>query len=121
MIKSLPLDRVCAFALALSGESDSTVFSPFCESAVFTLLSRVKPSASREKWEDGLVYAAACLAFYRYTLSRGCDNVAVYKAGDVNIQNKPDGARLSAKELLHDALLSVDGCLKHSAFCFKTV
>ncbi len=121
MINSLPLDRVTDMFSVLSGEADNATYSALCESAVFTLLSRVKPSAPREKWENGLIYAAACLAFYRYTLSRGCDNVSVYKAGDVNIQNRPDGARESAKELLRDALISVDGCLKHSAFCFKTI
>ncbi len=121
MIMSLPLNRVVEMFSILSGESNNTVFSALCESAISALLARVKPSADPQKWENGLIYAAACLAFYRYTLSRGCDNVAVYKAGDVNIQNRPDGARQSAKELLNDALSAVDGCLKHSAFCFKTI
>lgn len=121
MINSLPLDRVSEVFAALSGEGEDSAFSLLCETAVSSLLPRVKANADPAKWEQGLIYAAACIAFYRYTLSRGCDNVAVYKAGDVNIQNRPDGARQSAKELLCDALSAVDGCLKHSAFCFKSV
>ena len=120
MINSLPLDKVTQIFAALSDE-DAHPYTILCETAVESILCRVKPSAEAQKWENRLCYVAACLAFYRYTLSRGCDNVSVYKAGDVNVQTRPDGARQSAQALLSDALKSVDGCLRHSGFCFKIV
>lgn len=120
MINSLPADKIEQMFSFLSGE-DGQAHGLLCKAAAVSILGRVKNGASRERWEEGLCYAAACLALYRYTLARGSDNVAVYKAGDVTLQNKSDVARKSAEALLLDALAAVDGCLKHSGFCFKTV
>ncbi len=120
MINSLPADKIEQMFSLLSGE-DGKAYALLCRTAAMSILGRIKNGASRERWEEALCYAAACLAFYRYTLARGADNTSVYKAGDVTLQNGPDGARKSAEALLFDALAAADGCLKHSGFCFKTV
>ena len=119
MINSLPIDRVYEVFCTLSGESDATPFGVLCNSAVATLLGRVKPAASYDEWQDGLCYAAGCLAFYRYCLSAGSDNVESYKAGDMTINSDVSLKKELAKTLLRDALSSLSGCLR-DGFCFRS-
>ena len=119
MINSLPIDRVYEVFCTLSGESDATPFGVLCNSAVTTLLGRVKPSASHNEWEERLCYAAGCLAFYRYCLSVGSDNVESYKAGDMTINSDVSLKKEGAKALLGDAFAALSGCLR-DGFCFRS-
>ncbi len=120
MINSLPSDRIIEIFCSLSGEDDNTAFAPLCSAAADTLLLRVKPTASRSRFEQPLCYAAACLAFYRYTLVQSTDSVFDCKAGDISVKADPAAVRESARELLRDALSAIDGCLK-SCFSFRIV
>ena len=119
MINSLPTGRVNEVFCTLSGESDATPYSVLCSSAAGWLLCRVKPSATNEKWQDALCYAAGCLAYYRYCLSAGGDNVTSYKAGDMTINSDVSHAATAARALLDDALAALSGCIK-DGFCFRS-
>lgn len=120
MINSLPSDKVLRLFCSLSGEEDTALYASLCSAAVDTLLLKVKPSASRLRFEQPLCYAAACLAFYRYTLAQSSDIMTDCKAGDITVRVDPAAARESARELLSDALAALDGCLK-TRFSFRII
>jgi hypothetical protein len=105
MIKALPYDRVNEAFACLSGGNGGG--AEFCAAAAESILCRVSPTASPERFLQPLCYAAGALAYYRYCLSLGADNTRIYKAGDISITSDPAEATRAAKALLDDALYSV--------------
>lgn len=117
---TLPTERVSAMFSSISGESAEQYYD-LCAVAARSIINRIKRGADCAARESELIYAAACLANYRFVLSRCSDGVDTYKAGDMSIGNDIRSSLAAAKALLCDALRSVSDCLVSDSFCFKSI
>ncbi len=117
---TLSTDRIATVFSSLSGENAADYYD-FCFAAGQNLASRLRRGVNLSLRETELIYAAACMAFYRYRLLEHSDGVEGYKAGDINLSNNVAAGVSAAKELLQDAIKAISDCLRDEGFCFKTV
>ncbi len=117
---TLSTDRIAQVFSSLSGESADRYYD-FCQVAGQNLCARLRNNISFSLRETELIYAAACMAFYRYSLLENSDGVSSYKAGDIRVSHNSRSGIAAAKELLIDAIKSISDCIKSEDFCFKSV
>lgn len=116
----ISIDRIGQVFSSLSGENAED-YMEICLAAGQSIGTRLRKGINIAKREPELIYAAACLAFYRYCLAEQSEGVSSYKAGDINVTNSPQHGIAAARELLHDAMKSISDCLKSNDFCFKSI
>lgn len=118
MIKSLPCDRIReVFSALCNEECDSELF---INSAAESILCRVKKSADPERWIKPLCYAAGCLAYYRFCLSKTESDISDYKVGDITVKTNTTQSILIAERLWQNALEDIGDALT-SSFAFISV
>ncbi len=117
---TLSTDRIGQVFSSLSGENAADYYD-FCQVAGQNLCARLRRGINFSLRETELIYAAACMAFYRYSLLEKTDGATSYKAGDINVSGDLRTGLLAAKELLMDAIKSISDCIKDDGFCFKSV
>jgi len=117
---TLSAERVGRVFASLSGEEPSE-HEALCVAATNSIRAMLKGGRDYLSREAELIYAAACLAFYRYTLAKQSEGMSGYKAGDITIKSDILSASKTAKALLDDALAAIADCIYLSGFRFKTV
>ena len=117
---TLSVERVKSTLSSLAGEEVAGAEN-LCIAATGSITAMLKKGGDYLKRESELIYAAACLAFYRYTLSRQSEGVSGYKAGDITVSNNVSSAVKAAKALYLDALSAVADCLVVGNFKFKAI
>ena len=120
MKTTLPIQRVCAMFSHLTGESAEENYD-LCAVAARSIENRIRRDKNSTPRESEFIYAAACLANYRFVLSRCADGVDTFKAGDMSVNNDLRSSLAAAKALLSDAITSISDCLISDNFCFKSV
>ena len=116
----ISIDRVMSVYGDFAGEEEARKSSAFCRSAVLSLeamLDKTKPLA---KNDYQICYAAACLAYYRYTLFNA-DTTESVRAGDVTVRSQMNVIVINAEKLLKDALSSIAPLLRSKGFAFAGV
>lgn len=113
----ISIDRVVDRFLALAGEASAAEGRIFCRTAAETVESWVDRSRLTEAYGEGLDYAAATVAFYRFTL-KNSGNAQSVKAGDITVTDLSDRSVEFAKSLMQDALKAVEHLFKPKRFAF---
>jgi hypothetical protein len=117
---TLSAERTAQIFEALSGEPAAN-HENLCATAARTIGSMLKKGRDYRSREEELLYAAGCLAYYRYTLARQSEGTTSYKAGDITVTGDIKATVAAARELLDNALECIADCLPQRGFCFKTV
>ncbi len=117
MENKISIDRVVDAFLTLAGEDSLSDARVLCYTAAETLGSWLDVSKEIGESEASVNYAAACMAFYRYTLKNAGDGQSI-KAGDITVNDGSEKAVSYAKSLMDDALKSVEHLLKPKRFAF---
>lgn len=117
MEKTISIDRVVDAFLVLAGESALAEGRVLCSTATETLESWLDRSKDVASGQGSLNYAAACMAFYRYTLKNAGDATNI-KAGDITVRDDSKNTVGYAKSLMDDAIKSVEHLLKCKRFAF---
>lgn len=117
MAYKISIDRVVDAFLELAGEEALSDGRVFCRTAADTVGSWVDPKKELAPHDGEISYAAACIAFYRYTLksSGGADTV---KAGDITVTDGSQKTVGYAERLMEDAVHAVSPLLKPRRFAF---
>lgn len=113
----ISIDLVVDRFLALAGESSAAEGRIFCRTAAETIENWVDHSRLTEGCSEGLDYAAAAVAFYRFTL-KNSGNAQSVKAGDITVTDLSDRSVEYAKSLMQDALNAVKHLFKPKRFAF---
>ena len=111
----LDRDMTGKFFRDFSGEEDAA-WSDLLRICVAEVEGMLRPGADIEKAGDRLCYAAAALAFYRYSLKNAAADVTRFKAGEVTVAM--GGGVDAAYEMYKEALRAVRAFLKPDDFAF---
>ncbi len=111
------IDRVVDAFLSLAGKETADESRVFCRTAAHTVDSWIDRSKDLWRSDGALCYAAATIAFYRYTLKNSGSAQSV-KAGDITINDKSEKTVAYAKGLMQDALSAVEHLFKSKRFAF---
>lgn len=117
MEKIISIDRVVDAFLVLAGENALKEGRVLCNTSAETLESWLDHSKDIALGQDSLNYAAACMAFYRHTLKNAGDGTNI-KAGDITVRSDSNATVEYAKNLMDDAVKSVEHLLKCKRFAF---
>ncbi len=113
----ISIDRVVDCFLELAGTEALSDGRIFCRTAVETVEARLDSSKDFTSAESSVAYAAATLAFYRYTL-KNADPESSIKAGDISVTDVSEKAVANAKALMDEAFCAISGLLKPKSFAF---
>ena len=111
------IDRVVDVFLSLAGKQAAEESRVFCRTAAGTVDSWVDKSKDLCESDNQLCYAAATVAFYRYTLKNSGTAQSV-KAGDITVTDQSEKTVAYAKGLMQDALKAVENLFKPKRFAF---
>jgi hypothetical protein len=117
MESKISIDRVVDAFLTLAGQEALSSGRILCSTAAETLGSWLDRSKQIGECEASLNYAAACMAYYRYVL-KSTDDTRSIKAGDITVNDDSDKMVSFAKNLMDDALHSVEHLFKPKRFAF---
>ena len=114
---TISIDTVVDMFLYMAGDGSLNDGKVFCRTAADTVNSWLDPKKELAPHDREICYAAACIAFYRYTLkaSCGCDTV---KAGDITVTDGSENTVAYAKALMSDAVQAVSALFKPRRFAF---
>lgn len=117
MEKLVSINRVVDAFLVLTGKKALSEGRVLCSTAAETLESWLDRSKDISAHNESVNYAAACMAFYRYTLENAGDTTSI-KAGDITVKEESESTVGYAKILMDDALKAVEHLLKCKRFAF---
>lgn len=115
----LDMDMTGKFFRDFSGEEDLAGWSDLLRICAAETEGMLRPGADMEKAGDRLCYAAAALAFYRYSLKNAAADITRFKAGEVTVAM--GGGVESACEIYKEALRAVREFLNPDDFAFICV
>ena len=113
----ISIDRVVDAFLTLAENDAVDQSRVFCRTAADTVDSWIDKTKDLAVADGALCYAAATVAFYRYTLKKSGAAQSV-KAGDITINDQPEKTVNYAKGLMQDALAAVEHLFKPKRFAF---
>lgn len=111
------INRVVDVFLSLSDDVELGDGRVFCLSATDTVQSWLDLNKEPQKHDYEICYAAGTIAFYRYILKLS-GNADTFKAGDITVTDCSEKTVDYAKQLMSDALLSIEPYLKSRRFAF---
>lgn len=114
----LDIDIISRFFKDLSGEEALSGWMDLLRLCRAEVEGMMKSGAQQQNM-NGLCYAAAALANYRYQLKTAAGGVSTFKAGDVSVSM--DETLDAAKKLYTDAFRAVSGLLLRRDFAFICV
>lgn len=111
------IENVLLIFGSLSGldAENALKYRPICESSAGTITARVKNISLCDSRR--LEYAAAVMAYYRYTLTLGNEDITV---GEVSVK-QPQKRIESAKMLLQQALADISDIYEDRDFVFERI
>ena len=112
----LDMDMIGKFFRDFSGETETAAWSDLLRICAVEIEGMLRPDADLLKAGDRLCYAAAALAFYRYSLKSAASDVAHFKAGEVTLAM--GGGVEAAYEIYKEALRAVRAFLNPDDFAF---
>jgi hypothetical protein len=105
----------------LSGlDTKDEKFATFCKSAADTISRIIRPDCDIPAEMPRICYAAASLAYYRYTLCDEISGVSGFKAGDISVECG-NGGSAAARILYEQALADIGDLLIEKKFTFRRV
>ena len=120
MAYEISIDRVVEMFNELAGETSPESSGLFCKTAAHTVsgwLDNEKELSSN----DGIIcYAAATIAFYRYTLKSVGTSVD-FKAGDITVKEDSSLTVKFAEILMNDAHRDLEPLCRNRRFSFMKV
>ncbi len=111
------IDKVVEGFKALAGEKASDEGSIFCRTAAETVNSWLDPKRELLAHNTEICYAAATVAFYRFTLKNSGENDSI-KAGDITVTDNSEKSVGFAEALMKDAVKAIEPYLKPKRFAF---
>lgn len=117
MEEKVNLDLTVDAFISLAGEQALTDGRVLCRTAAETVESWLDPKKVAQITATSVSYAAATIAFYRYTLKIS-GNAKSIKAGDITVNDASEKSVEYAKSLMHDALHSIEHLLLPRKFAF---
>ena len=111
------IDRVVEEFLTLAGQEAIESGVLFCRTAAQTVDTWLDKRNDICSSLGPICYAAATMAFYRYTL-KSSGSVQSVKAGDITVTDHSEKTVAYAKGLMQDALKAVEHLLKPKRFAF---
>lgn len=111
------LDLTVDAFVSLAGEDALTDGRVLCRTAAETVESWLDPKKENQITTTSISYAAATIAFYRYTL-KSSGNAQSIKAGDITVNDSSEKSVEYAKSLMHDALHSIEHLFLPRQFAF---
>ncbi len=113
----ISIDRVVDAFLVLAGDKALSDGRVLCRTSAETLESWLNPNKEYEDFIGSICYAAACMAFYRYTLKASGSTQSI-KAGDITVNDVSEKTVGYAKSLMDDAVGAIEHLLKSKRFAF---
>ena len=113
----ISIDTVVDMFLSLAGDGSLHDGRVFCRTAADTVESWLDQKKELTSHDREICYAAAGIAFYRYTLKTSCGADTV-KAGDITVTDGSEKTVAYAKTLMQDAINAVTPLLKPRRFAF---
>lgn len=121
MQRLIDINGVVKVFKVLSGlDTTDEKFAVFCRSAAATISRIIKPDCDLPAEMPRICYAAAALAYYRYTLCEEINGVSGFKAGDVSVECE-NGGSAAAKILYEQAFSDIGDLLIEKKFTFRRV
>lgn len=111
------IDRVVEGFEQLVGKVTSADGRLFCRTAAETVNSWLDPKKEPAAHSTELCYAAATIAFYRFTLKSSGENDSI-KAGDITVTDNSEKTVSFAEKLMKDAIKAIEPYLKPKRFAF---
>ncbi|MBR5452065.1 MAG: hypothetical protein IKV36_03610 [Clostridia bacterium] len=91
-----------------------------CKSAANTISRLIKPDCDVVAEMPRITFAAAALAYYRFTLTDEINGVTGFSAGDISIDCS-NGGSSAAKVLYEQAMSDISDLLIEKRFAFRRV
>ena len=111
------IDKVVEGFKALAGEGNATDGYIFCRTAANTVNSWLDLNKELSPHDEEISYAAATIAYYRFTLKNSGENDSI-KAGDITVTDNSEKSVAFAEKLMKDAIKSIEPYLKPKRFAF---
>ena len=113
----ISIDRVVDAFLTLADNGAIDQSRVFCRTAADSVDSWLDKTKDLAVADGPLCYAAAAVAFYRYTLKNSGAAQSV-KAGDITIKDQSEKTVAYAEGLMREALTAVEHLFKPKRFAF---
>ena len=121
MQRLIDINGVVKVFKVLSGlDAKDDKSATFCKSAAATISRIINPNCDIPAEMPRICYAAACLAYYRYTLCDEINGVSGFKAGDISIDCERGGSE-AARILYEQAIGDIGDLLIEKKFTFRRV
>lgn len=104
----------------LSHVTDADTALKYCVPAINSLQARVKNDNIIVDHIPELYFAAAVLAYYRFSLTEEFARYSTFKAGDIRLDMEPEKFKATIKELLNISLADASPFLK-TGVKFKSI
>jgi hypothetical protein len=111
------IDKVVEGFKNLVGEKTATDGYIFCRTAANTVNSWLDLKKELSSHDEEISYAAATIAYYRFTLKNSGENDSI-KAGDITVTDNSEKSVAFAEKLMKDAIKSIEPYLKPKRFAF---
>lgn len=111
------IDKVVEGFKNLAGEGNATDGYIFCRTAANTVNSWLDLKKELSLHDEEISYAAATIAYYRFTLKNSGENDSI-KAGDITVTDNSEKSVAFAEKLMKDAIKSIEPYLKPKRFAF---
>lgn len=114
---TININSVVDAFLNLAGKEALSEGRVFCNTSTETIASWLDNKKDLSANDLSICYAAACMAFYRYTLKNEKAAQSV-RAGDITVTDMSDKIVEYSKGLMEDALKAIEHLLKPKRFAF---
>lgn len=111
------IDKTVDMFLTLSGEKGKEYGRVFCRTAAETVSGFLNSREELAAHDSEICYAAACIAFYRYTLKISTES-GTLKAGDITVTDCSEKTTASAEKMMREALRAIEPLCKPKRFAF---
>ncbi len=119
-MENKPLTNTLEWFRELSRVTDADICLKYCLPAVNSLQSRVRNNQIVVDNIPELYFAAAVLAYYRFSITDEFARYSTFKAGDIRMNMEPEKFRATISELLKVALSDASPYLK-TGIRFKSI
>lgn len=113
----ISIDRVLEIFTSLADDAEEEKGAVFCRSAASAMNEWLDPKKELSKHDYSICYAAACMAYYRFTLNTAGGS-ADMKAGDITVREHPGEKVSFAERQLKEALVDIAPLLRSRRFAF---
>lgn len=112
----ISIDKVVEMFSALAGDGSEEKGAVFCRSAALAVTDWLDPKKDLWAHDYGICYAAASMAYYRFTLNVTASTDM--KAGDITLRENGEERVAYAERLLKEAMSDISPLLRSKRFAF---